>query len=251
LVNGFTTLAIRRKLSEGFNPIIKLPNGQLAAMVIASYCVGDTAVNYKHDVRVEFGQYIDLKTGQSEVATRYAAPIRIAHGICMGTAYAVLFPLGLIVARYGKGEGGTWFKIHFFLQNYAFLIMIAGVTIGYTLPDIHFASFTYHGALGTAIFIFTVIQVAMGFARPHKEKGEAVTTGRAIFEFIHHWLGRSICIMAIAQIAAGIKELGVGAFAYGIWVPFVITFFLISISLEIRERCCKEQENQHFYELLK
>jgi hypothetical protein len=72
--------------------------------------------------------------------------------------------------------------------------------------------------------------------------GETVSTGRKIFEFVHHWLGRIILILAIAQIAAGIREIGVSPFAYGIWVPFLVTFFIISIVLEIRLRMKPKDE---------
>jgi hypothetical protein len=56
--------------------------------------------------------------------------------------------------------------------------------------------------------------------------------------------------MAIAQIAAGIRELGVSPFAYGIWVPIVVILFIVSIGLEIRERCFKPKPDGPVYELL-
>jgi len=237
-VNGISTYTVTRRLTDGYNPIVPV-NGAMPAMIIGSYSFTDqNPISVKHDTRVDQGTYVNLANGQNQIAYRYAIPVRIAHGVLMGTAYALLFPLGLIVARYGKSETGLWFKVHFFLQNYAFIIMLVGVIIGYTLPTsyLHFKSFTYHGALGTAIFIFTVIQVVMGYARPHKEKGEPLSLPRRIFEFIHHWLGRIILILAIAQIAAGIRELGGYPFAYGIWIPFPATLFIVAILLEIRER---------------
>jgi hypothetical protein len=119
LVNGVTILAIRRKLNEGLNPILVNENGQLNSLIIASYSNDPSGeVNFKHDVRIEFGRYVNLVTGQVATAYRYALPVRVAHGVLMGTAYALLFPLGLMTARYGKSESGTWFKVHFFLQNY-------------------------------------------------------------------------------------------------------------------------------------
>jgi hypothetical protein len=120
-VGGITTLKIRRALGIGLNPIVPTGNGQMNAMIIASYCADTTGVNYKHDVRIDYGRYVNLVTGQYQIAYRYAVPIKVAHGVLMGTAYAILFPLGLMVARYGKSPSGTWFKIHFFLQNYGML----------------------------------------------------------------------------------------------------------------------------------
>jgi hypothetical protein len=116
--DGITTLVIRRNLLDGYNPIFVDTNGQMNAMIIASYSLDTTnpGVNYKHDVRVDFGRYVNLRTGQYDVAYRYPIPIRVAHGILMGTAYTLLFPLGLMIARYGKSETGTWFKAHFFFK---------------------------------------------------------------------------------------------------------------------------------------
>jgi len=48
--------------------------------------------------------------------------------------------------------------------------------------------------------------------------------------------------MAIAQIVAGIMQLGVAPFAYGIWIPFLVTFFIVSIILEVRERLKPKDE---------
>jgi len=235
--NSTTTLLIRRKLLDGYNPIYLDSRGQMNGMIIAAYSTDKhPGFQFKHQVRVPYGTYINFRTGQYETAYRYAIPVRVAHGVMMGTAYALLFPLGLMFARYGKSEGDTksWFRAHFFLQNYAFVIMLVGIIIGYTLPEIQFGSFTYHAYLGTVIFVFTFIQITMGYLRPHKEKGAPPSVPRRIFEFIHHWLGRSIVIMAIAQIAAGIQELGVSPFAYGIWIPIVVVLFIISVVLEIR-----------------
>jgi len=229
---GITTIIWRRPLDQGLNPIL-FNNGQLVCMVVASYAVDQLdGVNAKHTFRSNKGRYLNLITGQHAYIDRYATPIRVAHGVLMGTAFVILFPLGLLVARYGKSEAGTWFKIHFFLQNYAFIIMLTGIIIGYTLPAIQFKSFTAHAPLGTVIFILTFFQMASGYLRPHK--GDPPSTARLVFEFFHHWNGRIILILTIAQIALGIIEIGVNNFAYGIWLPFLLVIFFTAIILEIR-----------------
>jgi len=225
LVKGITTLLITRPLDQGLNPITFNNVTQPYAMIIAAYSNDNTGVKAKHVQRVEYGKYINLYTGQSVTSYRIPIPTRIAHGVCMGTAYAILFPCGLLVARYGRDAKGLWFKIHFFLQNYAFLVMLAGVIIGFTLPVIQYGSFTYHAILGTIIFGLTVIQVLIGYLRPHKKPDIEITIPRRIFEFVHHWLGRAILLAAIAQIVAGIMELEVSPIAYGIWLPFLVILF--------------------------
>jgi len=249
LVNGEVRFMAKRKLDQGINPILKY-SGFLRCQVVISYSSYETEVSHKHSVRSDKGRYVDLMTGQVALVDKYAPPIRVAHGVLMGTAFVLLFPIGLMVARYAKSPTGTWFKIHFFLQNYAFIIMLTGIIIGYTLPVIQFMSFTAHAALGTTIFILTVFQMLSGYLRPHK--GDPPSTFRLLFEFFHHWNGRILLFCTIAQIALGIKELGVNNFAYGIWLPFLLILFITSIVLEIR-LCLnrsKESDKQPVYKLL-
>jgi TRAP-type C4-dicarboxylate transport system permease small subunit len=64
----------------------------------------------------------------------------------------------------------------------------------------------------------------------------------------HHWNGRCILLLALAQIIAGYFELGVFValffacvtemlgvpkWAYGIWLPFLGAFVFISLVLEV------------------
>jgi len=86
--------------------------------------------------------------------------------------------------------------------------------------------------IGTVILILTVFQMASGYLRPHK--GDPPSGGRLVFEFFHHWNGRILLILSIAQITLGIIELGVNNFAYGIWLPFLLILFLTAIILELR-----------------
>jgi len=234
LVNGILTLSLTRPLDQGQNPIVADKNGYYRAILIASYSSYIGLPNAKHSHRSDHGVYVDFGTGQSATVYRYPTPTRVAHGVLMGVAYAIVFPLGLMIARYGKGRADWWFKGHFFLQNYGLILMIIGVCIGYTLPALQYNSFTYHAILGTIIWVLTLVQVVMGYLRPHKEPGEDITPQRMVFEFFHHWLGRSILILAIVQIIAGIRELEVANWAYGIWVPFLGTFFILSIIMEVK-----------------
>jgi len=43
--------------------------------------------------------------------------------------------------------------------------------------------------------------------RPHKEENKPVTNARLAFEIFHHWNGRILALLAIAQIFLGIKAI--------------------------------------------
>jgi len=234
-VNGVTILAFTRDLSQGNNPIpaANITSGAVTAMIVNSQHKTDDAIVEKHTCRSYQGYLVDFQNGAFGYAYKPTTGVRIAHGVLMGTAYAVFFPIGLLFARYGKSGSGIWMKCHWFFQIYASVIGLTGIIIGYTLPVIQFET-GWHGQLGTVIFILTFIQVFMGLTRPHKVPGEDPTTPRLIFEVVHVNLGKIILLMAIAQIVAGIQELGTPPWSYGIWAPFPGMFFIIAIILEIR-----------------
>jgi len=232
-VNGRTSYALTHDLSEKYNRVNLAQVGGPVVTIVGSTS-GEDGVNAKHVCRTPSGYYLNLLTGQSGAVYRYATPIRVAHGVMMGTAFALLFPIGLLFARYGKAEGGFWFKVHFFCQIYASIIGLVGIIIGYSMPEVQFQT-RFHAQLGTVIFIITFIQVVMGLLRPdHTPKGETPKPQRRVFEFAHHWLGRIICLAAVAQIAEGIMELGTAPWSYAIWIPFPALFFIMAIILEIR-----------------
>jgi len=179
-VDGRTILAFTHDLSEQYNGVDLARVGGPVVTIVGSVS-GEDGVNSKHGCRTKSGYYLNLLTGQNGPVYRYATPIRIAHGVMMGTAFALLFPIGLLFARYGKAEGGFWFKVHFFCQIYASIIGLVGIIIGYSMPEVQFQT-RFHAQLGTVIFVITFIQVVMGLLRPdHTPKGETPKPQRRVF----------------------------------------------------------------------
>jgi len=241
------------------NPIVPDAYGNYLAQFIGAYSRWYTpGVTVKHNYHTGqgFGNYYqggvlgNLVTGQWSYTFRSNSAIRVAHGVLMGCAYALLFPIGVMVARYAKNQNAWWFKIHFFLQNFAFCIVLAGIIIGYYIPEIQFQQATWHAPLGTVIFILTFFQVVSGYVRPHKSPEVDITIPRTIFETFHHWNGRSILLLALAQIIAGYFELGVPHWSYGIWLPFLGGFFFISLCLELFKLFRPNHEKVDFHYVL-
>jgi len=249
LVGDELSISITRPLNSGLNPIKFDNQGYAYAMFISSYSFDTTGTIPKHIARQSFGLYVNLVTGQWGKSARYIIPMRVAHGVLMGVAYTIIFPMGLMVARYAKTTSQWWYRTHFFLQNYGFIVMITGIIIGYKLPAVQFKSYTYHGALGTAILILTVFQVLMGYLRPHKSKEGDPSMFRRAFELLHHNNGRIICMAAVAQIVGGFLELQAEQWAYGVWLPFTFLMCLACFILEIK-LWVMDRGDKPFYELI-
>jgi len=185
----------------------------------------------------------------------------------MGLAYAVIFPLGVLIARYKRVLGlqkralGTaiWFRLHQIIQGFGGMLVIAGFTIGLSMVRHHFTKelwnqpwpVSWHAVMGIIIFILTFLHFFVALLRPPVRGGllggfsepksgsnwEEKTWQRKGFDFFHHWNGRIILLLAIPQIVDGIRlitTMHTGQYwAYAIWAPFVVGFFLVFFILEV------------------
>ena len=114
-------------------------------------------------------------------------------------------PVGIIIARFYKDEGGAWFRRHRAIQSLASILNILAffVIVSYTegRQGAHFQS--SHQVIGLIIFILGVLQPLGGFLRPHKSEGESPSSLRRFWEFTHRWVGRAIVILSIFNINLG------------------------------------------------
>lgn len=64
-------------------------------------------------------------------------------------------------------------------------------------------------------------------------KGEKATTRRAIWQFLHHWLGRSAAVLAIANIYYGIIKVGeLGAWAWAVYTAILVAIVATAVVKE-------------------
>ena len=130
------------------------------------------------------------------------------HGALMFIAWGYMAILGMITARAMKKHMGRgWFILHIVSQTLVMLIVFAALAIVIVELDDkgakHFNS--AHMQLGLVIVILTFIQVCLGIVSHfmHNEDRESPP----IFpDQIHHWLGRIVVILSLANILAGVDE---------------------------------------------
>jgi hypothetical protein len=157
--------------------------------------------------------------------------MQIAHGVLMVSAWAVVVPLGIAVARYGKFSSfrghprdelstAKWLLWHRRIQYIAwFGFLIGFITIVSSKPrdQLHFQS--THGIVGLLLVLFGILQPLTSFCR-----------GR-----IHRLPGYLCVTLALGNVFLGLIDLNIGSTlfrrCYEAYLSIVITVYVL---LELR-----------------
>ena len=120
---------------------------------------------------------------------------RVVHGLLMGLAFLMFFPIGVMALRSGSTRA---FQLHWILQLAGTLCAVFGALIALLLHPqiIHF-----HQVIGLFIVITLSLQGLLGW----KHHLDFVRTGRrSTISNIHMWLGRSMMILGPFNIISGL-----------------------------------------------
>merc|ERR1711998_46259 len=118
-----------------------------------------------------------------------------AHGWLMAIAFAVLFPIGVIISALGKlVDLPNWWIIHGCVQSVAAFLAIAGCVVAIDATSDHFHN--WHATLGLTIIILVLLQVAAGTFRPGALWGSKDGKAHAVFVVVHRAFGVVIIILA-------------------------------------------------------
>ncbi|KAK1578031.1 hypothetical protein Q3G72_027016 [Acer saccharum] len=153
---------------------------------------------------------LDLSGAQTGVVTDTGASDllkkRNIHGILNVVSWGILFPIGVIIARYMRpfeGMDPAWFYLHISCQFSAYIIGAAGWGTGLKLGS-ESKGITYytHRNLGIALFSLCTLQVFALFLRPKKDHKY-----RFYWNIYHHGIGFSIIILGILNVFKGLDIL--------------------------------------------
>lgn len=73
--------------------------------------------------------------------------------------WGILFPIGVIVARYFKHLDPLWFYVHTGIQSLGFILGLSGVIAGFVLDNKLEANVRKHKGLGISILTLGCLQV--------------------------------------------------------------------------------------------
>ncbi|XP_039844288.1 cytochrome b561, DM13 and DOMON domain-containing protein At5g54830-like isoform X2 [Panicum virgatum] len=149
-----------------------------------------------------------LLSGLAE-AVEDLRPVLAVHGFMMFVAWAILFPGGIMAARYLKHlKGDLWFQAHIYLQYSGTAVMLLGVL--FAVAELRGFSFkSRHARIGAVAFAFACAQPINAYLRPYKtENREPSSRNRIVWEYLHLFTGRSAALAGIVALFTGLQHLG-------------------------------------------
>ena len=149
-----------------------------------------------------------------------------AHGIIAAITFLFIVPSAILVARFYTRNPRLGVRIHIWLQIITLLLITVVFTLGtFAVGPSRRLSNPHHG-IGTAIFVLILVQFLFGWWMHQRLKKRKVTYeplkatvsctyGREsfdsellMFQQLHHWLGRAIALLGLAQIPLGLTLYG-------------------------------------------
>jgi len=161
-----------------------------------------------------------------------------AHGILMITAWVVLCPAGIYIARFMKSRS-DWFKLHWII----FVTAISCAWIGFVCILIYFSGDfgwdTTHNCLGLLILVIAPLQAGGGYLAD--KRFDSRRRAAPIWPDQVHWaVGRLLFIAAIYNIYLGLNSDHVlfsgTAFlsaVYVLWAAFLVGLFVFADKPEL------------------
>jgi len=143
-----------------------------------------------------------------------SAMILTAHGIVMGVAFAVLYPLGAISIRLLSFRSLVW--LHAGWMAFTYLIVLVGMGLGIYIAKNKELVSTPHATIGLVVVAALILQPITGFIH---HKAYKQTGGPTKVSPVHVWWGRVIVTLGIVNGGLGLKLVGNtrnGEIAYGV-----------------------------------
>ncbi|XP_027335733.1 cytochrome b561 and DOMON domain-containing protein At3g25290-like [Abrus precatorius] len=154
------------------------------------------------------------------------------HGVLNAVSWGVLFPLGVIIARYLRvfpSADPAWFYLHVGCQLSAYAIGVAGWGTGMKLgSESEGIEFSGHRNIGITLFCFATLQIFALFIRPKKDHKY-----RYLWNIYHHSVGYSIIILGIINIFRGFDILHPDKKWKSTYIAVIIALAAVALFLEV------------------
>lgn len=163
--------------------------------------------------------------------------LRSLHAVLMLLSWGILLPVGVTIARFGRGWGPRWFAWHRALQTAGTVLQLAGAVVAVLMVQAAKLSALPHAALGVAVAVLGMQQPVNAWFRPHPP--EARTRARIWWERWHKNAGRCAVCLGLANPFWGLAHLRAGPVLvalYGVWVATLATFWIVK-SLQACRGC--------------
>ncbi|CAK7349422.1 unnamed protein product [Dovyalis caffra] len=177
------------------------PSVDAAKSVLTPHEMGGPNLNAKGTLDLNGGHSVSTGGGVDSRTKR-----KNIHGILNAVSWGILFPLGIIIARYLRtfqSADPAWFYLHVSCQVSAYAIGVAGWATGIKLGnESKVVKFTGHRNIGISLFALATLQIFALFLRPKKDHKY-----RFYWNIYHHGVGYAILILGILNVFKGLNML--------------------------------------------
>ncbi|CAH1431962.1 unnamed protein product [Lactuca virosa] len=157
---------------------------------------------------------------------------RNIHGILNAVSWGILFPVGVIIARYLRtfpSADPAWFYLHAFCQVSAYAIGVAGWATGLKLgSESKGVTYNTHRSIGIALFSLATVQIFALFLRPNKDH-----KFRFYWNIYHHGIGYSILVLGILNVFKGLDILSPESKWRSAYITTISTLGALAMLLEV------------------
>lgn len=180
---------------------------------------------------------LDLLSGQSSSSGggsggNSRTKKRNIHGILNAVSWGILFPIGIIIARYLRtfpSADPAWFYLHAFCQVSAYSIGVAGWGTGLKLgSESKGVTYSTHRNIGITLFCLATVQVFALFLRPNKDH-----KFRFYWNIYHHGIGYAILVLGILNVFKGLDILSPESKWRSAYIIVISTLGAIAVLLEV------------------
>ena len=163
-----------------------------------------------------------------------------AHGIIAAITFLGLVPVAIILARFYRRSSFWAMRLHIWTQIMVLILTTVLFILGFFAVGPERNLTNPHHSIGVAIYVLVIVQV-LGGCLVHRRAKAKRPTKIPVKLILHHWLGRTIALLGVVQIALGLtlygspKELFI-VYALGVF-GLLVTYFVLSV---------RHQRRQHY-----
>lgn len=183
----------------------------------------------------------------------HLTPLAAWHGRLMVLAWGLLFPAGILVARYAKVtprqrwpdelDNRFWWRLHLLLQGIGSLLMLSALGLIVIAAQGASSLARWHTLGGWSLVAGVVIQVVGGRLRGSKGgpgiPGDhyLMTRRRLVFEYVHKTLGWFTLVLSVPVVLAGLIVADAPRWMFLLLVLWWTTLVILVIALQRRRGC--------------
>ncbi|XP_016453906.1 cytochrome b561 and DOMON domain-containing protein At3g25290 [Nicotiana tabacum] len=177
---------------------------------------------------------LDLLSGESKSGASGDSKVKRKniHGILNAISWGILFPVGIIIARYLRtfqSADPAWFYLHISCQCSAYIIGVAGWATGLKLGS-ESKGITYdtHRNIGIALFSLATLQVFALLLRPKKDNKY-----RFYWNIYHHGVGYTMLVLSLINVFKGLDILDPVTKWRSAYIGILVVLGAIALLLEV------------------